>query len=134
MQSFKNDFKSTMTAPVISAFHEDRLFSVELALAKTWQKPVALIKAFIDKRNGLSRLAWEAAYGDISRFLASDLGGTKALSVGRKNATSSSVGGSVNLARIPLWDGHKCRLGSSSHSSAQPAYANWLKKCNAHKA
>jgi hypothetical protein len=68
---------------------------------KTWQKPVTTIKAFIDKRNGLSGLAWDTAYGDISRFLASDSAGTKASSV-EINVASFSVGGAGNLSQNSL--------------------------------
>lgn len=54
------------------------------------------IKAFIDKRNNLSTLAWVTTYGDISCFLASDSAVTKVSSV-KINVTSLSVGGAVNL-------------------------------------
>lgn len=67
-------------------------------LVKTWQKPVTTIKACIDKRNCWSDLAWDTAYGHISRFLASDSARTKASSV-KRNVTSFSVGGAVNLSQ-----------------------------------
>lgn len=50
-----------------------------------------IIKVFVDNTNGLSVLAWDTAYGDISFFLASDSAGT-----------SFTVGGAVNLSQNPF--------------------------------
>ena len=71
---------------------------------KTWQKPVTTSMAFSDKRNGLSELAWNTAYGDISHFLPSDSAGTKA-SIVEINLTSLSVGGTLNLSQNSFMGG-----------------------------
>lgn len=100
------------------------------SLAKARQKPATAIKAFIEKRNNLSTLAWVTTYGEISRFLASDSAVTKVSSV-KINATSFFVGGAVNLRQTFITIFLLC------HSIFWKVFTQLCalyvrKKCNAH--